>query len=141
MLRPPPISTRTDTLFPYTTLFRSLEGRSAGRTRRRPRNRAAAQRQLEVAQLHPPARTADPLLCGDRLPAPVGRRCRLHALDRLGLCRAAYRPQPVAGEGEPRPGELRHLLALHAVQIGRAHDGTPVTNEKIVCSLLLEKIK
>src|SRR3546814_16986616 len=23
MLRPPPISTRTDTLFPYTTLFRS----------------------------------------------------------------------------------------------------------------------
>src|SRR3546814_17946841 len=24
MLRPPPISTRTDTLFPYTTLFRSL---------------------------------------------------------------------------------------------------------------------
>src|SRR3546814_2383584 len=24
MIRPPPISTRTDTLFPYTTLFRSL---------------------------------------------------------------------------------------------------------------------
>src|SRR3546814_2136818 len=26
MLRPPPRSTRTDTLFPYTTLFRSLSG-------------------------------------------------------------------------------------------------------------------
>src|SRR3546814_12647344 len=26
MIRPPPRSTRTDTLFPYTTLFRSLEG-------------------------------------------------------------------------------------------------------------------
>src|SRR3546814_17106825 len=26
MLRPPPRSTRTDTLFPYTTLCRSLEG-------------------------------------------------------------------------------------------------------------------
>src|SRR3546814_14784179 len=25
MIRPPPISTRTDTLFPYTTLFRSSE--------------------------------------------------------------------------------------------------------------------
>src|SRR3546814_18226429 len=25
MIRPPPISTRTDTLFPYTTLFRSAE--------------------------------------------------------------------------------------------------------------------
>src|SRR3546814_4255743 len=26
MIRPPPRSTRTDTLFPYTTLFRSLRG-------------------------------------------------------------------------------------------------------------------
>src|SRR3546814_12896596 len=37
MLRRPPRSTRTDTLFPYTTLFRSLSrrgGRSAGRDRR-----------------------------------------------------------------------------------------------------------
>src|SRR3546814_15857353 len=30
MIRRPPRSTRTDTLFPYTTLFRSLEPRSAG---------------------------------------------------------------------------------------------------------------
>src|SRR3546814_9423762 len=31
MIRPPPRSTRTDTLFPYTTLFRSAaEGREAG---------------------------------------------------------------------------------------------------------------
>src|SRR3546814_16606011 len=29
MIRPPPSSTRTDTLFPYTTLFRSLEGLAA----------------------------------------------------------------------------------------------------------------
>src|SRR3546814_17768822 len=28
MIRRPPISTRTDTLFPYTTLFRSLTGRT-----------------------------------------------------------------------------------------------------------------
>src|SRR3546814_8612640 len=28
MIRRPPISTRTDTLVPYTTLFRSLRGRS-----------------------------------------------------------------------------------------------------------------
>src|SRR3546814_1651656 len=50
MIRRPPRSTRTDTLFPYTTLFRSpvphvrglcrragLEGRSDGRQRQRPR--------------------------------------------------------------------------------------------------------
>src|SRR3546814_12688952 len=29
MIRRPPRSTRTDTLFPYTTLFRSYEGRAA----------------------------------------------------------------------------------------------------------------
>src|SRR3546814_6590256 len=33
MIRPPPRSTRTDTLFPYTTLFRS--GGAGGRTRAR----------------------------------------------------------------------------------------------------------
>src|SRR3546814_3215145 len=34
MIRRPPRSTRTDTLFPYTTLFRSaLQGRSRGRER------------------------------------------------------------------------------------------------------------
>src|SRR3546814_1626053 len=31
MIRRPPRSTRTDTLFPYTTLFRSIEGSSAQR--------------------------------------------------------------------------------------------------------------
>src|SRR3546814_17432460 len=31
MIRRPPRSTRTDTLFPYTTLFRSLSGRLEGR--------------------------------------------------------------------------------------------------------------
>src|SRR3546814_9122035 len=49
MIRRPPISTRTDTLFPYTTLFRS-RGRSsrprrrysrAGRAARRPARRRA----------------------------------------------------------------------------------------------------
>src|SRR3546814_12714551 len=34
MIRRPPRSTRTDTLFPYTTLFRS--GQAAGRTADRP---------------------------------------------------------------------------------------------------------
>src|SRR3546814_6084366 len=33
MIRPPPRSTRTDTLFPYTTLFRSGRGRPAGLSR------------------------------------------------------------------------------------------------------------
>src|SRR3546814_6420550 len=32
MIRPPPISTRTDTLFPYTTLFRSQALLACGQT-------------------------------------------------------------------------------------------------------------
>src|SRR3546814_9130844 len=37
MIRRPPRSTRTDTLFPYTTLFRSADrGARAGRSRRPP---------------------------------------------------------------------------------------------------------
>src|SRR3546814_14101555 len=32
MIRRPPNATRTDTLFPYTTLFRSLHSRSSART-------------------------------------------------------------------------------------------------------------
>src|SRR3546814_20903231 len=35
MIRRPPRSTRTDTLFPYTTLFRSTEFLSSPRVRRR----------------------------------------------------------------------------------------------------------
>src|SRR3546814_5134890 len=41
MIRPPPISTRTDTLFPYTTLFRSCRRfRSARPCRQRRRQEA-----------------------------------------------------------------------------------------------------
>src|SRR3546814_18342402 len=52
MIRRPPRSTRTDTLFPYTTLFRSVEERGARPARagqppdlyRRRRNRRARER-------------------------------------------------------------------------------------------------
>src|SRR3546814_13038608 len=40
MIRRPPRSTRTDTLFPYTTLFRSGTGRRRPRPPRRRRGRA-----------------------------------------------------------------------------------------------------
>src|SRR3546814_1645507 len=44
MRRRPPRSTRTDPLFPYTTLFRSGAAHFAARTRRRLSTRAAADR-------------------------------------------------------------------------------------------------
>src|SRR3546814_2473029 len=46
MLRPPPRSTLTDTLFPYTTLFRSVLGRIAAL------GQGMAQRLVKLAQ-HP----------------------------------------------------------------------------------------
>src|SRR3546814_6582639 len=68
MIRRPPISTRTDTLFPYTTLFRSLD----------------------VAQ----SRLRD--TAGDRVPRPRAQVDRGGAEPRrlLGLCRSA--PQRAA---------------------------------------------
>src|SRR3546814_4027305 len=50
MKRRPPRSTRTDTLFPYTTLFRSLLGHARSRPARRLDARA---RRLADARAHP----------------------------------------------------------------------------------------
>src|SRR3546814_16711042 len=76
MNRQPPRSTRTDTLFPYTTLFRSAR-RDAHRhqaplARHRPRRRFAPQR-LRPGRLDPQARR------------DAARRARVQRLDLLAL--------------------------------------------------------
>src|SRR3546814_5501623 len=98
MLRPPPTSTRTYPLFPYTTLVRS------GTV--------------------------------DRVFLPIGQ---VH--DR----RTEQRPIPGKCDA-PRSAHLLAVLEIlyvagnvTAEQIGRADVWTPVTNEQIVCRLLLEK--
>src|SRR3546814_7827926 len=55
MIRRPPRSTRTDTLFPYTTLFRS--SRSPRRNRHRPRLSPPARRRVVPAAGPPPRDT------------------------------------------------------------------------------------
>src|SRR3546814_18188613 len=57
MIRRPPRSTRTDTLFPYTTLFRSeacrhLPGRQRWLTDRQPRYEDHSEAMLEIKNLH-----------------------------------------------------------------------------------------
>src|SRR3546814_4625446 len=54
MIRRPPRSTRTDTLFPYTTLFRSPHSRrvAAGRLRPLPPSRAAVRRESGRSEEH-----------------------------------------------------------------------------------------
>src|SRR3546814_11873358 len=49
MIRRPPRSTRTDTLFPYTTLFRSLAVQSLGNRRRCVRTPDAIRRDADAA--------------------------------------------------------------------------------------------
>src|SRR3546814_11424385 len=56
MIRRPPRSTRTDTLLPYTTLFRSAGGPRSAKRRRNPARRQAHQRTVDLA-----ARYADGL--------------------------------------------------------------------------------
>src|SRR3546814_7132760 len=95
MLRRPPRSTRTDTLFPYTTLFRSricarLADRYCGAQRRRKVN--ADQGHYGLGQ--PPARSYS--LGGRRaqangLSAPVGRaRSEEHTSELQSLMRISY---------------------------------------------------
>src|SRR3546814_1810231 len=81
MIRRPPRSTRTDTLFPYTTLFRSLTG--------------LTQRLLEFIE---PQRQCDHI-----------DRAQMHALASLAMCRFAngrdhrqWRKR-ANGVGEPFP--------------------------------------
>src|SRR3546814_8885861 len=75
MIRRPPRSTRTDTLLPYTTLFRSHRPRPAGRTGRRGcRGRAAA----------PSGRTAR------GAPRPGAPRSEEHTSELQSLMRISY---------------------------------------------------
>src|SRR3546814_7562763 len=109
MIRRPPRSTRTDTLFPYTTLVRS-----------RSRHRRAADRR------------------GRRQPAPLARAVddRHYPLSAPArLYRAGSRPRPrawpdreVGGQGTGARTRDRKSTRLN-----------PVTNAHLVCRLLLEK--
>src|SRR3546814_4845385 len=106
MIRRPPRSTRTDTLFPYTTLFRSRD-RSDGAGTQRVLEReglrqsaiagehgAAATRRCQfskrpLATTEPPDILADagfeaqPRMFGDRVEGAIGRRRR--GGERLGI--------------------------------------------------------
>src|SRR3546814_770645 len=93
MLRRPPRSPRTDTLFPYTTLFRSLPG---------PRWRPdlAARR----ADPHPPAGPA---------PRHVQARASAHAATQLRQPHARVLRRPARRAGTARPRRYRHHPDLH----------------------------
>src|SRR3546814_5966225 len=112
MIRRPPRSTRTDTLFPYTTLFRSIKSDEATALQefiaRREQRHACGQ-----------------ALCASRM---VGENTS-EAVTRS----AQIQPH--------RAGKALQFDPAITLEIGRAHVCTPVTNAHLVCRLLLENKK
>src|SRR3546814_11420774 len=109
MIRRPPRSTRTDTLFPYTTLFRSGEGqRIAAARRRRSRHAVAAERARRLGLVHPRGH-----------PPPQAAGARAAALPPALRNRAGGLEGPAAESDRP---EQRPLLRL-GQQIERASLG------------------
>src|SRR3546814_4551623 len=126
MIRRPPRSTRTDTLFPYTTLFRSDIQRlpDCGRG---------------ASCLHPPRQ--------HKYREPVSFRisfwpsqCKRAEAHPVALC--------ISIERLPAPQSRLIGLNMHDIRLIREDPAdrkstrrTPVTNAHLVCRLLLEKQK
>src|SRR3546814_2281175 len=84
MMRRPPRSTRTDTLFPYTTLFRS----SGGGNRSPPRGGTEP---AETSRLRAAAPARVPARDGVRARSPTaGRRSEEHTSELQSLMRISY---------------------------------------------------
>src|SRR3546814_2673566 len=86
MIRRPPRSTRTDTLFPYTTLFRSLgdrHGRHAGARGEEPALQHPRRRAVARAERQPRRPPAHP-------PHLLGGRSEEHTSELQSLMRISY---------------------------------------------------
>src|SRR3546814_3274277 len=122
MIRRPPRSTRTDTLFPYTTLFRSSVAAITGEDG------------IEAVRLNLRAISALDLL--HELPADRTRqvrRSRLRQIDLLDLVPMLEQCRMGLRRDQARIGTLvaARIVGIHRErreEIGRAHVCTPVTN-------------
>src|SRR3546814_10457603 len=96
MIRGPPRSTRTDPLFPYTTLFRSAGRRGAADARRRGATRpTCAQHRLERDEIQPRRHAGDRRTDARGQPRPPvdqrrGRRSEEHTSELQSLMRISY---------------------------------------------------
>src|SRR3546814_9711948 len=108
MIRRPPRSTRTDTLFPYTTLFRS---RRDDRHATHP-DSSADHRLRRFSRRLAQRRSADPT---HRLSPPLRRKplcwLRLHAPEPVAA-RARGSPPAADGRSEEHTSELQSLMRI-----------------------------
>src|SRR3546814_1576799 len=107
MVRRPPRSTRTDTLCPYTTLFRSPSRASAGLQQRAPH--VAEQLRQVDGEARRGRAVDDPVVVGQRQRQDQARREFLAVPDRLhGRARDAEDGQ--LGRSEEHTSELQSLM-------------------------------
>src|SRR3546814_1801123 len=102
MLRRPPRSTRTDTLFPYTTLFRSAPAGAAGA-------RACRLRDAGDAAAHRARQCRAVERDGDLHGGPHGRPAVAAAIAAPVLAR---KPEGAAGRSEEHTSELQSLMRI-----------------------------
>src|SRR3546814_3828769 len=109
MVRRPPRSTRTDTLLPYTTLFRSADRAARPAPARRPgAGRAQAGERLVLRAAHQFGRRAGRQLCVSQRHRTGGpARAELRA--RYGLAQSQPRP---ASRSDEHTSELQSLIRI-----------------------------
>src|SRR3546814_9696892 len=115
MIRRPPRSTRTDTLFPYTTLFRSN----------------APQVDLVISLILDSINVSS--APKDRYLLLIGRA---DCLVPVGCGQSLV---PCLGESPAYTLGVGDKPRVEGLQIGRAHVCTPVTHAHLVCRLLLDQ--
>src|SRR3546814_7472793 len=129
MIRRPPRSTRTDTRFPYTSLFRSLEGDLVDRLRGGDLRHEAVDLLVEGRDVEQRIGREIPFGADFRLPCPEGLEVGVAALDRfvarVGLDRLARRQVGERRAGNDfRPRETQHQSIGHVEQQVRAEEHT-----------------
>src|SRR3546814_9410641 len=123
MIRRPPRSTRTDTLFPYTTLFRSVRARGRKSARRAPSHSHAAR-------------------CGDaagRTSAPCSRAARRseeHTSELQSLMRISYavfclKKKKKQNTQNTRDKKHRQTDEIHQAYIQNIHNTQSTQKQKI----------
>src|SRR3546814_1466392 len=111
MIRRPPTTTRTDTLCPYTTLFRSIDGPESTLGK----NGVTSNYRYDLAPY----------------------TWELVRGLKSGRAIFSQPPMPIKCAGAPQ--KAMYLSCDAWLEIGRAHVCTPVTNAHLVCRLLLEQ--
>src|SRR3546814_2385988 len=90
MIRRPPRSTRTDTLFPYTTLFRSKRGGPEGRWQRCPNSKPRSEGRQVVQIPREDAALADDIVVLHISKAHATSRSEEHTSELQSLMRISY---------------------------------------------------